>query len=68
MPTITEGGVRQTVFQLEEMTCLLIAHRLTTAKDCDRIYVMAEGRIIEEGTQEELLRRNGRYRQMWEAQ
>ncbi len=56
------------VFQLEEMTCLLIAHRLTTAKDCDRIYVMAEGRIIEEGTHEELLRRNGRYRQMWEAQ
>lgn len=68
LDTITEGGVRQTVFQLEEMTCLLIAHRLTTAKDCDRIYVMAEGRIIEEGTHEELLRRNGRYRQMWEAQ
>lgn len=56
------------MFRLEEMTCLLIAHRLTTAKDCDRIYVMAEGRIIEEGTHEELLRRNGRYRQMWEAQ
>lgn len=69
LDTITESSIKRTMFQLDgELTCLLIAHRLSVARDCDRIYVMAEGRVIESGTHEELMRRNGKYRQMWEAQ
>jgi ATP-binding cassette subfamily B protein len=42
-------------------TALVIAHRLATVRDADRIVVMSEGRIVEEGTHEQLLRLHGLY-------
>ena len=42
-------------------TVLIIAHRLSTVRHCDRIVTIEQGRIIEEGKHEELLRSGGRY-------
>ncbi|HEX4539908.1 MAG TPA: ABC transporter ATP-binding protein [Acidimicrobiales bacterium] len=48
-------------------TTLLIAHRLPTARSADRIVVMHEGRVVEQGRHDELLARGGRYAGMWAA-
>jgi ATP-binding cassette subfamily B protein len=47
-------------------TSLMIAHRLTTVKDVDKILVIDDGRIIEQGTHLELLKNKGKYKTMWD--
>lgn len=42
-------------------TALIIAHRLSTVREADQIYVLEEGAVVEEGTHQELVRRGGRY-------
>lgn len=49
-------------------TALIITHRFTTALQADRIYVMDQGRIIEEGAHDELLSMEGRYASSWRRQ
>jgi len=49
-------------------TSLIIAHRLSTIKDADRILAMKDGRIVEAGTHDELLRLNGVYAQLYNTQ
>lgn len=51
-----------------DKTVVFISHRLSTTKDADYIYMMEQGRIIEQGTHEQLLQLNGKYCQMWNAQ
>ena len=48
-------------------TLLVIAHRLSTISDANRIFVIQNGTVAEEGTHEELLEKNGLYKDMWEA-
>ena len=43
---------------------VIIAHRLSTVRDCDEIIVMDEGRIVQRGRHEELMKQEGTYRQL----
>ena len=57
-----EGLVQEAMARLlEERTALLIAHRLSTVWRADRILVMAEGRVVEEGTHSSLMAAGGFY-------
>lgn len=47
-------------------TVIVIAHRLSTIKNADKILVVEEGRIAEQGTHDELIRRGAKYKRMWE--
>lgn len=49
-------------------TALVIAHRLSTVVDADRIVVLQQGRVVEQGTHDELLHANSYYSQLWQAQ
>ncbi len=52
----------------EDITCIMIAHRISTVKDADEIFVLEQGEVIERGTHEELLEREGYYYRMYRRQ
>ncbi|MDJ0805279.1 MAG: ABC transporter ATP-binding protein/permease [Gammaproteobacteria bacterium] len=65
----TEQSIQETLKEVaRDHTTLVIAHRLSTVVDADRILVMDRGRIRERGTHRELLAQGGLYGQMWQLQ
>ena len=63
-----EAIIQKSVSQLVKgKTLIVIAHRLSTVKDADKLYVIKDGVIDSEGTHEELLAKKGLYANMWEA-
>ncbi|MDJ0738121.1 MAG: ABC transporter ATP-binding protein/permease [Gammaproteobacteria bacterium] len=65
----TEQAIQETLAEVAaQHTTLVIAHRLSTVVDADRILVMSAGRVVEQGTHGELLAAAGSYREMWDLQ
>lgn len=67
LDTVSEMEIHKVIKQLksENIAVILIAHRLTTVMNCDKIFVMKEGQIIQQGTHKELLSEEGLYKEMW---
>ncbi|RJS76150.1 ATP-binding cassette domain-containing protein [Candidatus Bathyarchaeota archaeon] len=53
---------------LKDRTSIIIAHRLSTVRNADRIFVIKDGRIVEEGNHRQLMRKKGLYRHLYEMQ
>ena len=67
--TITERKIQEALDRLvEARTVLVIAHRLSTVRRADKIVVMEQGKIIESGTHEALIRQAGHYADLWAHQ
>jgi ATP-binding cassette subfamily C protein len=65
LDNITEKQITNAIHSLKgERTLIIIAHRLTTVKNCDKLYFMEEGKIIQEGRYSDLVESNIKFREM----
>lgn len=69
LDSVTEKYIQDALHQLmKNKTTIVIAHRLSTLFDMDRILVFDNGKIVEEGTHQDLCKANGHYARMWKMQ
>ena len=69
LDSISEQAIMDTIFKrIQGRTVIMVAHRLSTIKDCDLIYVFNKGKLVEQGNHFELLAKNGFYNDLWRAQ
>lgn len=69
LDSVTEQAVQGAIDKAsKDMTCIVIAHRLSTILHCDNICVMDHGKVVEYGSHEQLISKNGRYASMWRKQ
>ncbi len=64
----TASAILQTIKNQYSKTVLMISHQLSAAAACDRILVMNEGKIVQEGTHQFLIKKDGLYKSMWERE
>jgi ATP-binding cassette, subfamily B, bacterial len=65
----TEAAIHRSIERLEAgRSMIVIAHRLSTVRNAHRIYVMEDGKILEQGKHDDLLARNGLYASLWNVQ
>jgi ABC-type multidrug transport system fused ATPase/permease subunit len=65
LDNVTERGVLKAIESVSKLkTMIVIAHRLTTVKNCDKIYLIDKGRVIDKGKYSELERRNEKFKEM----
>ena len=67
---ISEQKVQQTLewFSSQNKTIIIIAHRLTTVKNCDEILVLSRGKLVEQGNHTTLISKNSHYAELWKYQ
>ena len=69
LDSISEQKIMETIYQrIKDRTVIMVAHRLSTIRDCDCIFVFEHGELVEQGTHDFLLKKDGKYSQMWRAQ
>jgi len=69
LDSISEQKIMETIYrQIKDRTVIMVAHRLSTIRDCDCIFVFEHGELVEQGTHKSLLSKKGKYSQMWKAQ
>ncbi|MBO4537613.1 MAG: hypothetical protein J5694_01965, partial [Erysipelotrichaceae bacterium] len=69
LDSISESSIQNALdIMMKGRTSIVIAHRLSTILAADRILVISDGRIAEEGQHEQLLAKNGIYKQLYETQ
>ena len=66
LDTLSERVIRDLIDSLEGITVIVIAHRLRTIQNCDKIYVLQDGQVAEEGNHASLLAMGGLYAKNWE--
>ena len=65
LDALLEQSILDNLFKLEDKTLIFIAHHLSIAKSCDKILVLHEGLLLEQGTHEELRYNQGIYQKLW---
>ena len=64
----TESQIQQALdLIMQQTTAIVIAHRLSTVKSCDRIVVLSQGSIIEQGSHDQLLEQAGHYAELYDT-
>lgn len=67
LDVLTEKKLIDNLLQMQERTLIFVAHRLAIAKRMPQIVVLDQGKVIEQGTHESLLKQNGLYHSLWNA-
>ena len=65
LDNICQDSIKKTISTLEKKTIIIIAHRLSTVVDCDRILVLHEGKIVADGKHNELLQTSTHYKELY---
>ena len=69
LDTKTEKMIQESILKLSEgKTVILIAHRLSTLKDADKLVVIENGKVVEDGTMQELLDAKGQFAELYNIQ
>ena len=69
LDTITESEIQHAIETLApDATVIMVAHRLSTVRRCDKIFVIENGRVYEQGSHDELIMYNGLYSNLWNRQ
>ena len=69
LDSISEQKIMETIYtKTKNCTVIMVAHRLSTIRDCDCIFVFEQGKLVEQGSHNLLIKNNGKYAQMWRVQ
>ena len=69
LDSISEQKIMKTVYEkIHDKTVIMVAHRLSTIRNCDCIFVFEHGQLVEQGNHDELLKKQGKYYKMWRVQ
>ena len=61
----TEGYIIESIERLKkDRTIIIVAHRLTTVKNCDTLFIIKQGQVVDQGNYDDLLKRSSEFNQM----